>query len=137
MIREDYLIRLIKQFAGALARLLKLRQAGEHRAALQVADGLYDALGITRELVDVVDTPTLAGILRDPDRMRAAAQLFWEEGHLFKSQGDPLAASLRYRRAHELLLEARAIAPTDDDDDALLELSRVAPASDLDERYRS
>ncbi|MDQ3364504.1 MAG: hypothetical protein M3680_03655 [Myxococcota bacterium] len=136
MIREDYLIRMVKQFAEALARLMKLREAGEHRAALQIADGLYDELGISRELVDVVDTPTLAGMLRDPERMRAAAQLCWEEGHVFRSQGDPLTAAVRYRRAHELLLEARALAPLPEDDTALFELSRLVPAWQLDERYR-
>lgn len=136
MLREDYLLRYIKQFADALARMLKLRKAGDAAAALRVADGLYDELGITRALVDVVDTPTLAGMLRQPERMRAAAQLFWEEGHVYRAQGDPLTAALRYRRAHELLLEARALAPVPEDDPALLELSRLAPATQLDERYR-
>jgi hypothetical protein len=137
MFREDYVMRLIKQFADAIARVLRLRQKGDHQAALDEAGRLFDELfAIPREVVDQVDTPTIASMLRRPDKMRAAAMLFWEEGHVYKAKGDPLTAFARYRRAHELFLEARALDPTEDDDSAILELSRVAPASELDPRYR-
>ena len=36
MFREDYVMRLIKQFAEAIARMLRLRQKGEHQAALSM-----------------------------------------------------------------------------------------------------
>ena len=137
MFREDYVMRLIKQFAAAIARMLRLREQGEHEAALDEATRLYDELfTIPREVTDRVDTPTMASLLGRPDRMRAAAMLFWEEGHIYKAKGDPLTAFARYRRAHELFLEARAVDPQEDDDAAILELSRVASARDLDPRYR-
>jgi hypothetical protein len=137
MFREDYVMRLVKQFADAIARVLRLRQRGEHQAALDEAGRLYEELfAIPREVVDRVDTPTLAGLLRRPDKMRAAAMLFWEEARVYKATKDPLSAFARFRRAHELFLEARAIEPTEDDDSAVLELSREAPASQLDPRYR-
>ncbi len=137
MIRDDYLLRVIKQFAEALARMIRRREEGAYDEALQEADRLYEELGIPRDLIDVVDTPTLAAMLREADRMRVAAKLCWEEGHVYKAKGDPLTAFARYRRAHELFLEARAIAPTADDDAALFELSRLAPAQLLDARYRT
>lgn len=136
MIRDDYLIRQIKQLAAALARLLGLRTAGEYEQARRLVESLYEDLGIPRGLHDVVDTPTLAGMLRDADKMRIAAQAMVEEGHVYKAQGDPLAASTCYRRAHELMLEARALAPVPEDETMLLELSRLAPAQLLDPRYR-
>ena len=137
MFREDYVMRLVKQFAEAIARMLRLRQKGEHQAALDEAGRLYEELfTIPREVTDRVDTPTMASLLGRADKIRAAAMLFWEEGHIYKAKGDPLTAFARYRRAHELFLEARAIEPTEDDDAAILELSRVAPARDLDPRYR-
>jgi hypothetical protein len=43
---------------------------------------------------------------------------------------------MKYRRAFELFLEARAIEPTEADDAAVLELSGMVPASELDARYR-
>ena len=136
MYREDWLHRLIRQFAEALARIAGLRKAGDYQAARAAADRLYEELGIPRELVDVVDTPTLASMLGRADKMRAAAMLLWEEGHIVKATGDPVHAHLKYRRAHELFLEARAIDPQPEDDSAILELSRIVPARDLDPRYR-
>jgi tetratricopeptide (TPR) repeat protein len=137
MIREDFLLRQIKQFAEALARMLKLRTAGKYDEALAQADALYEALGIPRGLHDVVDTPTLASMLRTADAIRMAAQLQVEEGHIYKAKGDPVMAFTKYKRAHELMLEARALEPIPTDDTMLLELARLAPGYMLDPRYRS
>ena len=129
-------MRQIKLVAEALARMLKLRTAQKYDQALAVADELYEELGIPRGLHDVVDTPTLASMLRSASAIRMAAQLQVEEGHVYTAKGDPLAAGIRYRRAHELMLEARALEPIPADDAMLLELSRLAPAYLLDARYR-
>lgn len=137
MFREDYLLRQIKLVAEALARMLKLRTARQYDEALAVADSLYEELGIPRGLHDVVDTPTLASMLRSAEAIRLAAQLQIEEGHIYKAKGDPPSAAMRYRRAHELMLEARALEPIATDETMLLELARLAPAYMLDARYRS
>lgn len=131
-------MRLVRQFAAALATMRKRRERGEHTAALEAADRMYDELlTIPREAIDRVDTPTLASLLGRADRIRAAALLFWEEGHIYKAQGDPLTSFARYRRAHELFLEARALDPREEDDSAILELSSAVPADQLDPRYRA
>jgi hypothetical protein len=75
-------------------------------------------------------------MLREPARIRAAARLSCEEGRALAATGDPLYAALRYRRALELLLEARAIDPNGHDDAALVELARLVPSATLDPRYR-
>ena len=137
MIREDYLIRQIKLVAEALARMLKLRTAAKYDEALAQADSLYEELGIPRGLHEVVDTPTLASMLRTADGMRMAAQLQVEEGHIYKAKGDPVTAFMKYKRAHELMLEARALEPAETDDTMLLELARLAPGYMLDARYRA
>ncbi len=138
MFREDYFMRLVRQFAEALATMKRRREGGENLAALKVADRLYDELlTIPREVIDRVDTPTLVSLLGGIDRIRAAALLFWEEGHIYKAQGDPLTSFARYRRAHELFLEARALDPREEDDSAILELSSAVPAEQLDPRYRA
>lgn len=137
MIREDYLLRQIKLVAEAIARMLKLRKEGQYDEALAVADQLYEELGIPRGLHEVVDTPTLASMLRTADAIRMAAQLQVEEGHIYKAKGDPVTAMLRYKRAHELMLEARALDPIATDETMLLELSRLAPWYMLDERYKT
>jgi hypothetical protein len=137
VIREDYLIRQIRQIAEAIARMLKLRTESKYDEALAVADSLYEELGIPRGLHDVVDTPTLASMLRYAETIRAAAHILVEEGHIYKAKGDPVMAAIKYKRAHELMLEARALEPAETDDAALLELARLAPWYMLDERYRA
>jgi hypothetical protein len=136
--RQDYLLRLIEQIAAALARMVGHNRKREYEHAISEASHAWsDVLGVPREVVDVVDTPTLAGMLREPDKMRAAAQLLVEEARAVAGKGDPLGGGTRYRRALELVLEARAIDPTDADDAMVLELSREVPPNMLDARYRS
>lgn len=139
MFREDYLIRLIRQFAEALRKLAGLRERGEHAAALRASAELYDELtSVPRAMSDTLDTPTFAALLGGAEKQRTMALLLWEEGRIYTSSGDPLTAAGRYRRAHELFLEARALEPGNpDDDSAILELSRVAPARELSARYRA
>lgn len=139
MFRDDYLIRMIKQLAAFLARVAGHNRKGEYEEALREAGQAWDELfhDVPRDLIDVVDSPTLAGMLRDPARMRAAAQLLAEEGRALAGKGDPAHAAVRYRRALELYLEARAIAPEPGDADAIQTLARDVPANQLDARYRS
>jgi len=140
MFREDYLLRLIQQLADFVAAVAGLNRKGEHDKALVAAEQAWGKLlDAPRELIDAVDTPTLAGMLREPAKLRAAAQLFYEEGRALAGKGDPLHAAIRYRRAMELILEARAIDPSAssvEDDGAILELSRLVPSHTLDPRYR-
>jgi tetratricopeptide (TPR) repeat protein len=135
--REDYLLRLIHQLADAIAAIAGLNRKGEHDKALAAADQAWGKLlDAPRELIDAVDTPTLAGMLREPAKIRVAAQLCYEEGRALAGKGDPLHAGIRYRRAMELTLEARAIDPSAEDAAAILELSRLVPTDTLDPRYR-
>lgn len=139
MLRDDYIIRLIKQLAAVLARIVGKRQAGDFEGALAEAGKAWDDLigQPPRDLVDLVDTHTLAGMLKEPAKMRVAAQLLIEEGRAYAGKGDPVHAAICYRRAWELYLEARVIEPSDDDAAVLSELARLVPANQLDERYRN
>jgi hypothetical protein len=137
VIREDYILRLIKQLVDFLARIAGYNRKGEYQRALdEVGRAWIELFGVPRELVDVMDTPALAELLRDPEKMRAASQLLIEEARSLTGKGDPLHASVLQRRAMELRLEARAIDPSDADEAAILELSRLAPATQLAARYR-
>jgi hypothetical protein len=138
MLRDDYIIRLIKQLAAFLARMVSKRKAGDYDGAIAEAGKAWDDLvgQPPRDLVDVVDTHTLAELLKEPAKMRVAAQLLIEEGRSYAGKGDPVHATVMYRRAFELYLEARAIEPGDDDEAVIGELARLVPANQLDERYR-
>jgi len=130
-------MRLIHQLGDFIAKVAGFNRKGEHDKALEAADRTWGKLlDAPRELIEAVDTPTLAQMLREPAKIRAAAHLCCEEGHALAGKADPVHAQLRYRRAFELVLEARAIDPSPDDDAMILELSRLAPAEALDARYR-
>lgn len=138
MIREDYIIRMIKQLAAFLARIVRKREAGDYAGALAEAGKAWDDLvgQPPRDLVDLVDTPTLAEMLKEPARMRIAAQLLTEEGRAYAGKGDPAHGAVCYRRAWELYLEARVREPAPEDDAVISELARLVPANQLDPRYR-
>jgi tetratricopeptide (TPR) repeat protein len=126
VIREDYLMRMVKQLAAFVARIAGYRQRGElDRALDEVERARTELLELPPGLVDAIDTPTLAGLLAQAPRIRAAARLFREEGHVHRARGDRFTATLCYRRAFELYLEARALEPSEEEDTAaILELSR-------------
>jgi tetratricopeptide (TPR) repeat protein len=125
-------MRLIEEIAETVRRIAGLVEKGAHADALELASRTWsDALGVPREVVDRVDAPTLAGLLREPAKQRSAAQLLVAEARAYAGKGDPLHAALCYRRAFELYLEARARAPDPDDDAAIYELSRHVPPGEM------
>lgn len=54
--RSDYVMRLVEQLAEALARVLKLRKAGQEAGAQQAArDACGDLLGIEFSVLQMLD----------------------------------------------------------------------------------
>jgi tetratricopeptide (TPR) repeat protein len=138
MLREDYIIRLIRDLGAFVRRIAGLRDEGQLDRAMDEAGRAYeDLLGMPPGLSGMMDSAGIAELCGSADKIRVAARLSWEEGTLYKAKGDPLAAFGRFRRALELYLEARALEPQPDDDAAILELSRIVPAAELDARYRA
>lgn len=148
MLEDDYLLRMIQQLGDAILRIAGLNRRKEHDQALAAADRAWGELigEIPPELAAAVDSRTLAGLLRQPDKIRLAHDILREQAHALTGTGDPVGAARRYRRALELLLEARAIEaskprsprpPGDADAAAIRELLRVVPAEALAPRYRA
>lgn len=131
-------MRLIEEIADFVRKMAGLVEKGHYDQALDVANRAWsDVLDVPRELVDRLDAPGLAELLREPAKQRAAAQLLVAEARAYAGKGDPLHAALCYRRAYELYLEARAQDPTEDDAAAIYELSRHVPPGEVHPRYRS
>jgi hypothetical protein len=155
MFQDDYILRMVQQLAQAIARITGLNQRAEHAEALREADRAWDeVLGdIPPELAGSVDSRTLAGLLRQPARIRLASQILSEQASALAGQGDAAGAARRARRALELRLEARAAdaaasdrpprsqrgAPGDPDGDAaaVRALLALAPTDGLAPRYRT
>ena len=146
MYNEDYLLRMVEQMAemaahlcgfSELVHIVQLNRQGDHAGALAAIDRVWDDLFAgPRGMVQTMDSATLVAMLRQPARLRVAAQLFTEEARAWAGRGDAARAAACQRRALELVLEARARDPRAEDDAAILELSRLAPVDTLDPRYR-
>jgi hypothetical protein len=139
VLREDYLMRHIQRLAEALARIFGLNQREEYDQALAAAEQAWEELlDVPGALIRAIDTATLVGMLREPAKLRLAARLFREEARALTGRGELARASVRSRRALELLLEARSLDPSgrDDDDPVIAELAQVVPADALAARYQ-
>lgn len=110
MFREDYILRMFQRLADAIARIAGLNQRAQYDQALADAGQAWgELLGDTPpELAASVDSRTLAGMLRQPARIRLASQILGEQARALAGQGDAAVAARCARRALELLLEARA-----------------------------
>lgn len=105
--QTDYVLRLIESLGAFLARIRKLREDGEHAAALaEIERTLGELLGPTGGLVARLDSATAAQLLGDPRRLDAWAHLLAAEGDVREELGHGAAADAARRRALELALEA-------------------------------
>ncbi len=102
MQKQDYLERLIAQFAEAIGRALGLARSGETATAQAELDALWTrSLGLRRSDADRLDRATLRALLGG--KAAAAVMLLEAEADMRESAGDAttpirlraLAASLR------------------------------------------
>ncbi len=101
---EDHILRQIRAFAAALARIMGLRNAGLIEEARVALDHEYQSLvGDQHDVLRSVDAVTAAHMLNVPGRIAAYARLVHEEAAL---TADATAASALRRRSLELALEA-------------------------------
>lgn len=139
MIREDYIERLIQQFAAAFKALLKAREEQRPEDALQlIRETSLSLLGMEYGALTMADAASTARLLGHPLRVTGLARLVVEEGQLLRAQGKETRASLRWSLALELFLEARALgAPLQGEDARVFAWLRteVAPTL-LSERHQ-
>ncbi len=107
MIRDDYVMRMVRQAAEAIARALELFDKGEIDAAERQADSaLGQALGPRRDMYGLVDTPTLISMIGTAELVRAVARASWLAGELHLRRGRPKKARGSFLRAWELFQHA-------------------------------
>ncbi|MDP9366588.1 MAG: DUF6483 family protein [Chloroflexota bacterium] len=111
VIRQDYLMRMIQQLSGVLARVAGLRADGRPDEALEEIGEAYGRFaGLNPSLVHALSEEDLVALLRargglDPQRTYALAELLREEAEIFAEAGRPEEAIPRDRKALRLYLE--------------------------------
>ena len=120
MFQRDYLLRVIQQAAEALARALRAIVARKDDEAEQALQEAYTALGIDRELLLLLDAPTLRSQLAAEEKVAMAARLLLGDAELRHARGEPEAARRRLRAAHRLAEQL-----SEPDPELTAELARV------------
>jgi len=109
MIKKDYVERMIQQFAEAIARLLKLREAGDHGEALAfVRATSLEVFGLEYEVLVGVDAASAASLLGSPLKARKFAELVRAEAEVLEAAGEVGLAVRRRTFAAALELAAPA-----------------------------
>ena len=111
MIRQDYLLRMIQQLSGVLARIAGLRAGGRDDEALdEIGDAYGRFAGLNPSLIHTLGEEDLVALLRargglDPQRTYVLAELLREEAEIFAARDRPDEAIPRDRKALRLYLE--------------------------------
>lgn len=117
MIREDYLLRLIRQVILAVVGSRRQRQEAAQEQALEALDAAARSLlGLDVSLLGRVPLPTLSGLLspgNEPDaaRILAAGLLLVERSRVLEALGRPDPAGTLAARGEALIAQALALAP--------------------------
>lgn len=140
MLQErDYVMRAVKQLADMLIRLLKLKTEKRYdEAAAMLEEACVSVLGIDFAALSLVDSPSAAGVLQTPDRVRIFARLLEELAQVYLGDGDEAKARSRNRHALEMYLEALKLRPADAE--AREGVARVRNQVDVEllpERYKA
>lgn len=108
-LREDFILRLIRQLVEVIARALHLakeRQFDEAKQALEA--GARGALGTELSSLLMVDAPTVVELLGDWRRVLAFAQLVDALGQLDSQRGEPARARGHFAHALHVLTLVKA-----------------------------
>jgi len=110
MLREDYLVRQMRDFARVMARILGLRDQGEYAEALmECENALRSVSGLDPRIVrgfraaDVMALMGTGGGDMGRQRVTHTAELLRAEAEILEAAGRPDDAAAERRQADELL----------------------------------
>lgn len=112
MFSQDYLLRMLRQAATVLAEILRRKAAGQFKEAeASIAGALEGLTGPSYDLIARLEDESLLEHLRKPDgeldldRLLVTADLTFESGEIYASQGRQAESSAAYLRALKFYLE--------------------------------
>lgn len=103
-IEQDYILRLARQLAQVLARVMGFRAKQQHEEIIRQTDSAAgDLLGLPAGAFDRLDAATLAALLKHDDTLiRSVADLLDEEALAHDALGDAATAARRHRLAAQM-----------------------------------
>lgn len=123
MFQRDYIQRMLDAVAQVIARVLRLIAQKKPDEAEQALGEGYSALSIDRELLLMLDGPSLRAHFQDEDKLLMAARLLLCDCEVQIHKGEPRAAARRLKAARRILTEHGAPPP-----EVSAELARVTAA---------
>jgi len=110
MIRRDYLMRLIEQFAEAISKILKLKKEKNYKKALSAIDKTYNELfGFNSLFINSYGTEDLISIVStdgvpDINKCIIIATLLKEEGEIYEARNRKDISRMRYLKSLDIFL---------------------------------
>src|SRR5262245_41147068 len=105
MLREDYLVQLIRRAAEALARALRLHEEQKNEdAEAEAKEALRKLAKLPIDTITAIDLATLRPLLGDgtPEAVRLTARALWLLGEIDATRGHAEQARNRHVRAMQL-----------------------------------
>ncbi len=94
MLRDDYVMRMVRQLAAAIARIAGLRNIGRDEEALAEIERVWGELfGLPPGLLDSMSPEALEAFLGAPEKTRLVAELLRHEADLLERRGDSARAA--------------------------------------------
>src|SRR5210317_717879 len=98
MIRKDYILRMVEEFAKFLAAIIGLKNEGKYNEALKKIDTVYTGLiDIDPNILKSVSPEEMITFLKNEQKysnqyLKIIAELLFEEGQIYIENGDPVSA---------------------------------------------
>lgn len=136
MLREDFIERMIRQLAQAVAGILGLRKRGRlDEAEAEVLAAIAGLGRIDPRLLDASDAVTVASLVRETGQLQVLARLLAERAEIQADRIRDAEAARSRRKAVELWLEAALAGATLDADARRRIAAFVAEGGALSPRY--
>ena len=109
MIRKDYILRMVEEFAKFLAAIVGLKNEGKYHEALKKIDTVYTGLiDIDPIILKSLSPEEMITFLKNEDKysnqyLKIIAELLFEEGQIYVESGDPVSARNVLEKAKMLI----------------------------------
>jgi hypothetical protein len=111
MLSDDYLIRIIRQAAAVIARIIGLKKSGDYQDALEeIHHNVEQLFGLDIKIINLLDDESLYTQLSqqeqiNPEVVKFAADLFKEEGEIYKLRNNIAESDISMSRSLSLYLK--------------------------------